>query len=105
MGGTVCKKILIALYPECSGYNGSLTLARQLTERGFKVVYLTDRRFDAYLRKQGFETVTFNWMDDANARARELKSLGRLKRFAAARRLNFEVGVDACRFLEAWMLR
>jgi zeaxanthin glucosyltransferase len=96
MKASVRKTILVALYPEYSAYNGSLILARRLTERGFKVVYLTHRRFDTYLRDQGFETLIFNGFDDLRTRTRR-------QGLAVATRLRFEMAVEAGKFLENWM--
>src|SRR5436190_20393012 len=99
MKESVRKTILVALYPEYSAYNGSLMLARRLTERGFRVVYLTDGRFDAYLRNQGFETVVFDGVDDLGTGAGQGRTFG-----AKTLGLQFEGIVEACKFLESWML-
>src|ERR1043166_6226370 len=103
MNATVGKTILVALYPEYGAYNASLMLARRLTERGFKVLYLTDRRFDAHLRQHGFETVIFNGIDDLRLKGGEWRSLGRLRRSVVATRLKFEMAVEACAFMERWL--
>jgi len=99
MKGSVRKTILVALYPEYSAYNGSLMLARRLTERGFRVVYLTDRRFDAYVRNQGFETVVFDGVDDLSTGAGQGRSFG-----GKTLGQQFEEVVEAGKFLESWML-
>ena len=52
--------VLILVWPEASEYNATLHLARLLRQRGREVVYAAPGRWEAYLARQGFATLSLD---------------------------------------------
>jgi zeaxanthin glucosyltransferase len=53
-------KVLILVWPEASEYNATLHLARLLRQRGSDVVYAAPGRWEAYLTRQRFPTLSLD---------------------------------------------
>jgi UDP:flavonoid glycosyltransferase YjiC (YdhE family) len=51
------RKILILVWPETSAYNATFRLARVLSQHGYEIVYAMPARWQAYVARQGFNTV------------------------------------------------
>lgn len=66
------KLVVFVLFPELGAYNSSLIIAGKLAEAGYEVVYITNAKFEPYIRSQGFSAVVIS-LDEVYGRFTRLQ--------------------------------
>jgi hypothetical protein len=100
--------ILFVLHPEYGANNASFRLARLLTERGHRVLYLASPKIAEHIRRQGFtcECLCLWWQHDSDARERRrelTKGKTGLRKFTVAARHDLSYHHSAMDQLRGWL--